>query len=117
MNHLHFIFQTLFDNVNAKAGKNKMADSENMDTVHLPGGGDNKASKKRMSVERIYQKKSQLEHILLRPDSYIGSTEIMSQVPFVVYTKNQRHVSVYIVCGKIHFSPMPQTSKNCIKFA
>jgi hypothetical protein len=41
MNHLHFIFQTLFDNMNAKAGKNKMADSENMDTVHLPGGGDN----------------------------------------------------------------------------
>jgi hypothetical protein len=32
MNHLHFIFQTLFDNMNAKAGKNKMADSENMDT-------------------------------------------------------------------------------------
>jgi hypothetical protein len=27
---------------------------------------------KRMSVERIYQKKSQLEHILLRPDTYIG---------------------------------------------
>jgi DNA topoisomerase-2 len=27
-------------------------------------------------VEKIYQKKSQLEHILLRPDSYIGSIEI-----------------------------------------
>lgn len=25
-----------------------------------------------MSVEKIYQKKSQLEHILLRPDTYIG---------------------------------------------
>lgn len=30
---------------------------------------------KRMSVERIYQKKSQLEHILLRPDTYIGKTQ------------------------------------------
>ncbi|CAG2114760.1 unnamed protein product, partial [Medioppia subpectinata] len=30
---------------------------------------------KRLSVERIYQKKSQLEHILLRPDTYIGSVE------------------------------------------
>ena len=26
-------------------------------------------------VEQVYQKKSQLEHILLRPDSYIGSVE------------------------------------------
>ena len=31
--------------------------------------------KKRLSVERIYQKKTQLEHILLRPDTYIGSVE------------------------------------------
>ena len=100
--YLCFIFQTLFDNMNAKAGKNKMSETENMETVHLPGGGDNKASKKRMSVERIYQKKSQLEHILLRPDSYIGSTETMSQVPFVVYTKHQRHISVYTVCAKNH---------------
>uniref|UniRef100_A0A0M3HL33 Phosphoribulokinase n=1 Tax=Ascaris lumbricoides TaxID=6252 RepID=A0A0M3HL33_ASCLU len=30
---------------------------------------------KRISIERIYQKKSQLEHILLRPDTYIGSVE------------------------------------------
>ena len=40
------------------------------------GGGN-----KRLSVERIYQKKSQLEHILLRPDTYIGSV----QVNFVFY--------------------------------
>ena len=33
------------------------------------------SNNKRLSVERIYQKKSQLEHILLRPDSYIGSVE------------------------------------------
>lgn len=26
-------------------------------------------------VEKIYQKKTQLEHILLRPDTYIGSVE------------------------------------------
>ena len=39
-------------------------------------GSPNKAKKgKRMSVERIYQKKTQREHILLRPDSYIGATE------------------------------------------
>mmetsp|Transcript_63109 Transcript_63109/g.116386 ORF Transcript_63109/g.116386 Transcript_63109/m.116386 type:complete len:1885 (-) Transcript_63109:169-5823(-) len=27
------------------------------------------------TIEQIYQKKSQLEHILLRPDTYVGSTE------------------------------------------
>lgn len=30
---------------------------------------------KRLSIEQIYQKKTQLEHILLRPDTYIGSVE------------------------------------------
>lgn len=43
------------------------------------GGGGNK----RLSVERIYQKKSQLEHILLRPDTYIGSVEAVKEVMWV----------------------------------
>ena len=34
-----------------------------------------KKSNKRLSVERIYQKKTQREHILIRPDAYIGSVE------------------------------------------
>ncbi|XP_068439815.1 DNA topoisomerase 2-alpha [Clinocottus analis] len=38
---------------------------------------------KRISVERIYQKKTQLEHILLRPDSYIGSVEPVTQQMWV----------------------------------
>ena len=37
--------------------------------------GDGGGGKKRLSVERIYQKKTQLEHILLRPDTYIGSVQ------------------------------------------
>ena len=37
-------------------------------------------SKKKLSVERIYQKKTQHEHILLRPDTYIGSVEKLTQV-------------------------------------
>lgn len=43
----------------------------------MTGEASPKKSKKgkRLSVERIYQKKTQREHILLRPDSYIGSTE------------------------------------------
>ena len=43
------------------------------------GGG-----RKRHSVERIYQKKTQLEHILLRPDTYIGSVQPTTE-PMWVY--------------------------------
>lgn len=39
----------------------------------------NEDGKKRLSIERIYQKKTQLEHILLRPDTYIGSVELVTQ--------------------------------------
>ncbi|XP_028423903.1 DNA topoisomerase 2-alpha isoform X2 [Perca flavescens] len=42
-----------------------------------------KKDPKRLSVERIYQKKTQLEHILLRPDSYIGSVEPATQQMWV----------------------------------
>lgn len=35
------------------------------------------------TVEQIYQKKTQLEHILLRPDTYVGSTEHQHQDMFV----------------------------------
>jgi DNA topoisomerase-2 len=41
----------------------------------IMSGGDvisNKPPNKKLTVEKIYQKKSQLEHILLRPDTYIG---------------------------------------------
>lgn len=38
-----------------------------------------KGGKKRLSVERIYQRKTQLEHILLRPDTYVGSVEEVTE--------------------------------------
>ena len=40
-----------------------------------PAGGKGKGK----TVEEIYQKKTQLEHILLRPDTYIGSVEKTTQ--------------------------------------
>ncbi|EJD75192.1 DNA topoisomerase 2 [Loa loa] len=40
---------------------------------------------KRLTIEKIYQKKSQLEHILLRPDTYIGSVEHTDKAPMWVY--------------------------------
>jgi len=38
---------------------------------------------KRLSVERIYQRKTQLEHILLRPDTYVGSVEETSETMYI----------------------------------
>ena len=42
-----------------------------------------KKADKRLSVERIYQKKTQLEHILLRPDTYIGSVQKVTEPMWV----------------------------------
>jgi len=42
------------------------------------------------SVTEIYQKKTQLEHILLRPDTYIGSVEFISN-PMWVFNKNTKN--------------------------
>lgn len=36
-----------------------------------------------LTVEKMYQKKSQLEHILLRPDTYIGSVEPVTELMWV----------------------------------
>lgn len=47
------------------------------------GSGKEKKGSKRLSVERIYQRKTQLEHILLRPDTYVGSTEESTEPIFV----------------------------------
>ncbi|CAL7944561.1 unnamed protein product [Xylocopa violacea] len=48
----------------------------------LENGGDNNALKKK-TIEGIYQKKSQLEHILLRPDTYIGSVEPVTETMWI----------------------------------
>ena len=42
-------------------------------------------------IEKIYQKKTQLEHILLRPDTYIGSVE-MYQQELWVYDKETEKI-------------------------
>ncbi|KAG8451807.1 hypothetical protein GDO86_003852 [Hymenochirus boettgeri] len=62
---------TLFDNQN-NASKKEENESNNKND-----------SSKKMSVERVYQKKTQLEHILLRPDTYIGSVEPVTQSMWV----------------------------------
>jgi DNA topoisomerase-2 len=46
-------------------------------------------NKEDRQIEKIYQKKSQLEHILLRPDAYIGSDE-MQKDKLWVYNINEQ---------------------------
>lgn len=41
--------------------------------VNHGGSGDVKPKSAKGVIEKTYQKKSQLEHILLRPDTYIGN--------------------------------------------
>jgi DNA topoisomerase-2 len=47
---------------------------------------------KELAVEKIYQKKSQLEHILLRPDTYIGSVELLQQEMWIWDFENEKMV-------------------------
>ena len=51
-----------------------------------------KAAKGGKTIEETYQKKTQLEHILLRPDTYIGSTESVTQPMFVLDAATNRIV-------------------------
>jgi DNA topoisomerase-2 len=44
------------------------------------------------AIEQIYQKKTQLEHILLRPDTYVGSCEHIDEVQWVL-GDNQKFVN------------------------
>jgi DNA topoisomerase-2 len=44
------------------------------------------------TIEQIYQKKTQLEHILLRPDTYIGSIEQQQQHLWVLDQATQQLV-------------------------
>ncbi|CAH0545849.1 unnamed protein product [Brassicogethes aeneus] len=50
-----------------------------------------KASKKN-NIEKTYQKKSQLEHILLRPDTYIGSVEKQTESMWIYDTEAEKMV-------------------------
>ncbi|KAL6258421.1 hypothetical protein P5V15_010378 [Pogonomyrmex californicus] len=54
-----------------------------MSTAMENGAGDGKPASKQKTIEGIYQKKSQLEHILLRPDTYIGSVEPVIEMMWV----------------------------------
>ncbi|MGH0142037.1 UNVERIFIED_CONTAM: hypothetical protein FKN15_075068 [Acipenser sinensis] len=70
--------ETLFDKNNAARKEEANAKNDGAKTE-----GSKKEGSKKMSVERVYQKKTQLEHILLRPDTYVGSVEPVTQQMWV----------------------------------
>lgn len=51
------------------------------------------------SIEETYQKKTQLEHILLRPDTYVGSIEKHTQSLWVYENGNMVNRNVSFVPG------------------
>ncbi|KAG5882166.1 hypothetical protein JTB14_002890 [Gonioctena quinquepunctata] len=74
----------------------KMNASSNGDANGGTGSGDSEPPppaaskpKKKPTIEKTYQKKTQLEHILLRPDTYIGSVEKVSEIMWIYDTEQQ----------------------------
>jgi DNA topoisomerase-2 len=59
---------------------NKFDDTDSAISALSPHNGKSqKKGKSSKSIEETYQKLSQLDHVLLRPDTYIGSTEKQQQ--------------------------------------
>ncbi|PSS09980.1 DNA topoisomerase [Actinidia chinensis var. chinensis] len=69
-----------------------------MATKKLPLQTSNNANVPK-TIEETYQKKTQLEHILLRPDTYIGSIEHHTQALWVYENSEMVHRSVSFVPG------------------
>ena len=47
---------------------------------------------KEKTIEEVYQKKTQIEHILLRPDTYVGSVEPLKEKMWVYDSEMQKLV-------------------------
>ena len=83
----------MFDKMN-KTSKAAPEKNKNMEASN--GDSREDGNNKRMSVERIYQKKSQLEHILLRPDTYIGSVEPITETMWVYDNEETGMVNITV---------------------
>lgn len=80
-----FLFQSMLIKMNEGSGGangsvNDMDQDEAPPETNLPKP---KPPSKKQAIEKTYQKKSQLEHILLRPDTYIGSIEKTTELMWV----------------------------------
>ncbi|XP_018567755.1 DNA topoisomerase 2 [Anoplophora glabripennis] len=69
--------RSMFSKMSATTANGNEGSGENETDVPPP------KQNKKQTIEKTYQKKSQLEHILLRPDSYIGSVEKVTELMWV----------------------------------
>ncbi|KAG0015996.1 DNA topoisomerase 2 [Entomortierella chlamydospora] len=78
-------------------------DNDNDDVTPPPSKSQKKLTEynETKTIEEIYQKKTPLEHILLRPDTYIGTTEMNQQSLWVLDPDSTKFVNrqVNIVPG------------------
>ncbi|XP_014482998.1 PREDICTED: DNA topoisomerase 2 isoform X2 [Dinoponera quadriceps] len=78
------IFQSFRQNTASFAlGLRNRATQQSRMSTAMENGGAGDRGQKQKTIEGIYQKKSQLEHILLRPDTYIGSVEPITEMMWV----------------------------------
>ncbi|KAJ2093517.1 DNA topoisomerase 2 [Coemansia sp. RSA 986] len=74
-------------------GKSPVADSGNASSA-------SNGVRNGQAIESIYQKKTPVEHVLLRPDTYIGSVEPIDEEMWVMDTNIKR-----MVRRKLHYTP------------
>ena len=77
----------------AKSSKGSMPASTARSVLSPNKNLANTGKAKNKTIEETYQKKTQLEHILLRPDTYIGSVERLTQSMFVLDQNTNRIVN------------------------
>ncbi|GBB91406.1 hypothetical protein RclHR1_01870001 [Rhizophagus clarus] len=96
----HTIKATNSRKPSSKASSKKTSSSKTSSSKIIPSeafsneAGSNDSSngtstQSKKPVEEIYQKKSQLEHILLRPDTYVGSVQMLTEKLWV-YDSDKR---------------------------
>lgn len=79
-----------------------VADMASIQNGDFPQAAASKS--KKMGVEEIYQKKSQLEHILLRPDTYIGKNySYYSVVAFIQFSLTYTPIVNYRLSRTCHW--------------
>ena len=94
--------KTAASSASALADHSNVDDEDDMSIVDSTSTAkaSNGKNKKGRTIEETYQKKTQLEHILLRPDTYIGSTEPTTEEMFVLNPAEGR-----IIKKTITFTP------------
>eukprot|EP00593_Proboscia_inermis_P010392 CAMPEP_0171310174 /NCGR_PEP_ID=MMETSP0816-20121228/20407_1 /TAXON_ID=420281 /ORGANISM="Proboscia inermis, Strain CCAP1064/1" /LENGTH=237 /DNA_ID=CAMNT_0011794189 /DNA_START=124 /DNA_END=837 /DNA_ORIENTATION=+ len=68
-----------------------LSDSKSLDSTE-------KSDKPKKTIKQVYQKKTQLEHILLCPDTYIGSVERVNTNMWVLDSESNKIVDRNISC-------------------